>query len=94
MEGTGFICLLTHALYLVISACGALKGGLFKSFVGSMRLILFISVRAESNSSDTSLTNTLENIARKSGTSWGLVMADLDSLDFPSQVTLTLYLEK
>jgi len=33
------------------------------------------------------------NIARRSGTSCAFVMADLDSLDFLSQVTLTLYLE-
>jgi len=36
----------------------------------------------------------LVNITRKSGISSGFVMADLDYLDFPSPVTLTLYLEK
>jgi len=51
-------------------------------------------LRTGGSSSGTSLTNTLENITRKSGTSCGFVMADLDSLDFLSQVTLTLYLEK
>ena len=68
--------------------------GLFKSFVGSIRLILCIILRAGGCSSSTSLTNAFGNIARKSGTSCDFVMADPDFLDFLSQVTLTLYLEK
>jgi len=89
-----FIPLLIHALYLVISACGAVMVGVFKSFVGSVRFILRIILRTGGSSSGTSLPNTLGNIARKSGTSSGFVMADLDSLHFPSQVSQTLYLEK
>jgi len=89
-----FICLLIHALYLVISACSVLQVGVFKTFVRSMRVILCVILGPGGSSTGTSLTNTLGNIARKSGTCSGFVMADLVSLDFPSQVTLTLYLEK
>jgi len=89
-----FICLLIHDLYLDIKASGALKVGVCKRFVGSMRLIPYIIFRTRGSSSGTSLTNTLGTIARKSGTSCDFDMADLDSLDFQSQVTLTLYLEK
>ena len=71
-----FISLLIHSLYFVISACGALKVGVLKSLVGSIRLIQCIILHAGGSSSSTSLTNTLGNIARKSSTSCGFVMAD------------------
>jgi len=67
----------------IISACDALKVGVFKSFVGSIMLIHCMILPTGGSSSGTSLTNTLGNIARKSGTACGFVMADIDSLDFP-----------
>jgi len=92
-QDTGVHLLGNSGLVVGISTGRVLKVCVFKMLFGSMSLILCIILRTRGSSSCTSFRNTLGNMATMSGTSCGLVLADLDSFNPLLQETLTVYLE-